>query len=511
MKKMYLLFICFSLLTPQLQFAQTVNGEIISDQNSLTVLKVWGNHQERGYAYGYLLADKIKDVYEGYLVPQFGNGLANAKLMIQQGQVFNIDQEYITEAQAIFNGITDAGVSISNGDYLDILVANTFLDLMGINENFGSAKLKNGCSSLMTWGDATTGSVDAGKAYVSRHLDWTASPYLTNNQVVLIHLPSENDEQPWIMIGFAGQMSVLSGVNNGGQAAFQHMLSDFNESSVMNMPYTPIWFSLRRALEKYDYNNDGTQNVSDIRSALTASTNGFSDGYIITALAGSNQIYDSLIAMVAEVTPNAPTHVFRYNDYEDQIPGDNLYAANYEIKRNDHHHYCSRYNSIATSFTDSTNISMADNWDKMRLYSNSGSGNIQFMQFCPDYRMLVFAWYHNGQPAYQNNPDTFYLDELFSPPVAIRQPKTYSQKRSMKLRPNPANTEITAEIFLSNNSKLLLEIFDSNFNKIKEIIIPEKGKGLHQFKFSLEGRPAGVYIINISGKGFSISEKFVKY
>lgn len=506
-----LLWICFSLLPFGNVFSQQVNGEIISDQNNLTVVKLWGTHQERGYAYGFLLANKIKNIYEGYLMPQFGAGLSGAKLLIQQGQVLSIQPEYITEAQAIYDGMTAAGFSVANGNYLDILVANTFLDLMGLNDNFGTKALKNGCSSLMTWGEATTGSVDAGKAFISRHLDWTASPYLTNNQVLVIHIPSETDEQPWAMIGFAGQMSVLSGVNDGGMATFQHMLSDFNEPSTMNPPYDPIWFSLRRALEKIDYNSDGVQNVNDVRSALAASSHGYSEGYIITALAEADHITDSLIALVAEVTPNTPTHTFRYNNYPDNIPGDNLYAANYEIKRNDHLHYCSRYNGIVSSFTDSTGISKADNWEKMRLYSNSGSGNIQFMQFCPDDRELLLAWHHNGIPGYQNEPDTFNLDELFSPTVSIQSPKPFNKMKSLKLKPNPASSEITAEIFLTAPSSLQIEILDSKQNLIQQMDIEEQAIGKHEFILSLQAQPAGIYFISLKGEYFSVSKKFVKY
>ena len=511
MKKIVFLAILTSLFAAGKMFSQQVNGEIISDQNNLTVVKLWGSHQERGYAYGYLCAQKIKNLYDGYLAPQFGSGLASAKQLIQQGQVLTIAPEYIVEAQAIVDGMTAAGETITNGDYLDILVANSFLDLMGLNSNFGSKELKNGCSSLMTWGDATTGSVDAGKAYVSRHLDWSTSSYLTNNQVLVIHLPSEADEQPWAMIGFAGQMSVLSGANDGGMAAFQHMLSDFNETGTMNPPYDPIWFSLRRALEKSDYNGDGLQDVNDVRSALAASSHGYSEGYIVAALAKADQVTDSLIALVAEVTPNSPTHTYRYNNYADMIPGDNLYAANYEIKRNDHHHYCSRYNNIISSFTDSTAISMADNWDKMRLYSNSGTGNIQFMQFCPDDRLLKLAWNHDLMPGYQNEPDTFHLDELFSPTVSIQAPRQVSKRNSLKLKPNPASNYIYTSIYLTRPSSLTIIIHDSQLNLICQIELEEQPMGHFEHKLNIQDSPVGTYILTIKGDSFSVSKKFVKY
>lgn len=35
--------------------SQPVNGEILSDTNNVTIVKLWGTSEERGFAYGYLL------------------------------------------------------------------------------------------------------------------------------------------------------------------------------------------------------------------------------------------------------------------------------------------------------------------------------------------------------------------------------------------------------------------------------------------------------------------------
>jgi hypothetical protein len=34
------------------------------------------------------------------------------------------------------------------------------------------------------------------------------------------------------------------------------------------MSYEPIWFSLRKAIESADYNQDGLENVNDVRSLI---------------------------------------------------------------------------------------------------------------------------------------------------------------------------------------------------------------------------------------------------
>ncbi len=41
----------------------------------------------------------------------------------------------------------------------------------------------------MSWGDATIGTCLDGKSVISRHLDWTPDPAITENQAIVIHIP----------------------------------------------------------------------------------------------------------------------------------------------------------------------------------------------------------------------------------------------------------------------------------------------------------------------------------
>ena len=51
----------------------TVKGEILADTNNAVFLKVWGNAEERGYAYGYLLNESIIEISEGYIRLSLGS------------------------------------------------------------------------------------------------------------------------------------------------------------------------------------------------------------------------------------------------------------------------------------------------------------------------------------------------------------------------------------------------------------------------------------------------------
>ncbi|MBT3208443.1 MAG: T9SS type A sorting domain-containing protein [Bacteroidetes bacterium] len=486
-----IVFICIVSLST---FAQQINGEILSDTSNITVVKVWGSHQERGFAYGYLLGNGIKDLYTSYIVPQFGSFIPTAKQYISQGDHISIDTIFHQEAQAMIDGMDSAGVDLSGMDYLDILIANSFLDLysLSIMKNIDSL----GCSSLMSWGDATVGTNLNGKSVISRHLDWTPDNSIIANQVIVIHIPSEPNEQAWLLVGFAGQMSVLSGLNESGVSAFQHMMSDFTGSALMNQAYEPIWFSLRKGLEMRDLNNDGFENVGDIRQALEINSNGYAEGFIVASMSPSNASHDSLVAMVAELAPASPKLVFRSNSYSDSIPGDNLYAANSEIKRNDHLNYCSRYYSVINGIADGSDISAEQNWQIMSDYSNSGYGNIQFMQHIPEQQILHLAVHDGNSGAYLNSKKAYDLNELFSAPISIEENDLVVS--DFKIFPNPANDNLNLFFNLKKKQTVNIYIYNSNGKLINENYEMKLEPGKYSYSISLEGLKNGVYFCSLN-------------
>ncbi|MFH2141439.1 MAG: T9SS type A sorting domain-containing protein [Bacteroidota bacterium] len=485
-------------------YAQNVNGVILSDIDNLKVVQVWGNHYERGYAQGYLLANEILDLYTNYLLPQIGSYMPIAKSIIADGVHIQIDNIYVSEAQGVIDGMADAGIDTTGVNYLDILVANSFLDLEGF-PGLKDIDMSNGCSSLMSWGDATINTPLNGKSVISRHLDWGVYPAIINNQVMVAHIPSEIDEQPWVMIGFAGQISALSGVSNSGLGAFQHMLSDFTgQNAQMNQAYEPVWFTIRKSLEISDYNNDGFHDCTDIRDAVSSNNQGYADGYIITGVAASVAVEDSLIAIVAEIAPLAPLMEFRDNSYKDSIPGDNLYAANYAIKRNNLQHYCSRYLGAVYGVDTGINISVQKNWSVMRDYSNSGSGNIQFMQFVPEERYVDITVYRSGSPAYQQDSTRYYLDDLFDVQVSVKNIK--KKNGEIKIAPNPFNktANISFESFEGEECMLILSDLQGRIVKIKGNI------KINQVCLDASDYTRGVYSVKVLGnKGTKLETKIV--
>jgi len=390
----------------------SVNGEIVRTEENIKIIKLWGSHEERGFAYGYLIGDDILKVHNQYIKPLFRGLYKDAKVLLQDSSSFKIPNQYIVEAKGIVAGMKAKGIEMDGFDEWDLLLSNSFLDVMGFAYTLSQGK--HGCSSLISWGEATKGTDLDGQAVISRHVDWSADGALIKNNVVVIHIPSEKNEQPWAMIGFSGQMSALSGVNQNGVGAFQHMVFTSSSSSALFQGYEPIWFSLRKGIETKDHNQDGTDDINDIKSVIESNKNGYADSFIVSVIGNSQE--DNSAAMIAEIDPKKPYYSFRGNEYADSIPGDNLYTANSEFKRKAKNVYCSRYETTIGAIGNGKNIDPEANWNLMRDHSNCaelGFDNVQFMQFVPSELQLKLAVYKNGKHAYLNEPLEIDLRLLF--------------------------------------------------------------------------------------------------
>lgn len=488
-------------------FSQACNGVIVSQNDQLSIIKIWGNHEERGYAYGFLLGDKISDIYDNYIKSQFGSYLPLARQIIQDQEHILIDSIYIIEAKAVIQGMDSANNNSYSMDYVDLLVANSFLDIQGLGAEFSNLNLSNGCSSLISWGDATSNTVLNGKAVITRHLDWSPNTYVIRNQAIVIHFPSETDEQAWIMMGFCGQISALSAVNVSGVSVFQHMLSDYNGQGQMYQHYLPIWFALRKAIETVDYNDDGVHNTEDVRQLLNDNSQGFAEGYIV-ATAAVNSNYDSLTALIAELAPTAPTHTFRTNSFADSIPGDNLYAANYEIKRNLHYHFCSRYNNMRNNIGDGMLISDSANWALMKNFSNQGSSNIQMMQVFPESNILKFAYHNSDSGAYLREPTVFDLTELFTSPVSAPViPNLFMNE--ITVYPNPFDNRTTLSVYSKEMQNISISVLDINGRILQSDLLYSMVKGLNRIELSMDELSSGIYFLRITLKNSVLFEKII--
>jgi len=142
-----------------------------------------------------------------------------------------------------------AGTNTSNLDKVAVLMGNALLDIERLLFKRGSLN----CSALMDWGSATAGTDLNGKSVIIRHLDWQISAALNRNHIIVVHFPSEAAESKWLLVGFSGMISNLSGFNTDF-GAFMNVMDDRTTSAPHNKHFLPVWFALRKAVEATDYN-----------------------------------------------------------------------------------------------------------------------------------------------------------------------------------------------------------------------------------------------------------------
>ena len=475
--------------------AQSGHGIVYADTNNLIVIKVQGTHYERGYAQGELLGSRITDLVENYIKPAFGSDAVynSIKGLIAAGNLFKFDSLYVVEAKGMIDGMNSNNSNPLNLDYVDILLSNSMLDISGIFATKGSME----CSSLMSWGDATAGTDLDGKSIVTRHIDWTVYPVLVRNQAMVIQIPSEENEQPWAQIGFAGMISVLSGFN-ANIGVFQLMMVDNDDHGSQSEHYEPIWFTLRKAIEQKDPNQDNANNVMDVAYCISQQEQeGYADGYIVSALARSTEENDSLIALVAEVTPSVPYITFRSNSYPDSIPGDNLYTANFQIARNNSMHFCFRYNGIKDHIGDGTSISLEFNRDLMKEYS-SLPHNYQFMTYVPEMDLFrVSVRSDTVTPGYMNPYVDFSISDLFQDFLGV---KTMNAENTLKLYPNPANNEVHLDIKASSFNVQITDMTG-------RVVLAKK---INANTLDISTLPKGVYLLRVFFDNKMLSSALIK-
>ena len=236
------------------------------------------------------------------------------------------------------------------------------------------------------------------------------------------------------------------------------------------------------------------KNNLDFRAAALENVNGFADGYIVSAISKNSFQNDSLCAMIAELAPSAPTQIFRDNSYADSIPGDNIYAANYEIKRNDHMHFCFRYDQTknALNAINGENIGRNESWNIMADSSNAGFGNVQMMQYIPEDNELMLAIHAGDAPAYECTPVIYDLNSLFTLTTV-----DVSACADRFIYPNPASDRLNITIYDKNNGPFSIRIFDVNGTAIIDTYSND-----NSIDVDVSNVLQGVYAIKVCGEKF---------
>ena len=490
------------------------------------VLTVWGTHAERGHAAGFLLGEQAKTVFDEYFIDYFCGGSAGLYNYCRNlfTSSFTVDAEYQAEAAAVHDGMVAAGVDLHNEvlgreiDAVDFLVCNAIVDLSQYGDRFNAeGDQPFGCSSLSSWGTSTLEDPElGGHLVITRHLDWSKHPVLTDNAAIVVHLPAEDDEQPWVSMTYAGLMGALSGVSHARVGAFLNMGNV--TTGTQGAPFHPILFALRTGLEKADYNGDGRHGADDIEEAFADRSR---CAAVIVHVADDEGVGSVPVVVECNNAAGVATRTVAENTV---IPGEHLVATNH-FRALYNPVYCSRYQALADSLTANGAMTCARSWDVMAGAAGQPS-NIMAIQFVPSQDVLACAVDTYTQPAYLQTPTVFDLGTLFGDdPAAVEENGGGVHIRSgepdgsvpwaahgstpegiggiiLTAAPNPFRQETVLTYELGVDTSLWLEIFGPTGRRIRAIELGSETVGRHTVSWDgrdARGRKAspGVYLCRL--------------
>ncbi len=487
-----------------LPFFGQVNGglQYIGDK---AILHVWGNHYERGYAQGNLLAAPTLEVFNEFFWTMylFSDPVWYQYLKGYFVDNFNSDPRIVEEAQGLVQGIADSGASLyhiglqRDLDYQDFLCANAFLDLQHISESVRNDDLQLGCASLSSWGISTAqDDLLQGSSVITRWLDWSLFDSLINNPLVVIHHPSEPDEQKWLSVTVPGLLGALTAVTEHGVWA---SLNVGNDHSVYTQTgYDPILFDIRRGLERFDYNQDGFYDANDVSDAIQAGSH--LSGSIIHTLSENQWQVESAV-----VETNNSGTVSRYYDHpEALLQGQNLAATNH-FRALTFPSCCSRYASIKDSLDIDHQVSPKRQWNLM--VGAAGQDNcLAAFQYIPSLGMILWAGASSGLPAYENPAIELYLDDLFDFSTPVDDPIFSTPSIAFSLYPNPVASMAGLKI-QSGSTFDAISVHNIRGQVVFSQHFPDAKT---QAEISLPALPAGVYLLKLSERsGFQATRKLV--
>ena len=485
-----------------MQLSGIVNGHLSQTGNKY-ILHVWGSHQERGYAHGYLMASNIMNMFSDYFFTYVcGSSVANYNYYQQYHQMhFNADTRFVNEAQGILDGMIASGISVyhnglqRNLNVNDILFVNAIVDISGYQQG---KDLELGCSSLSSWGQSTIADPFLqGSIVITRLMDWNRNNTLIANPLLVVHHPSEPDERKWASLTYPGLFGALSAITDNGASAFLNMGNIHTYTDENNL--SNILFDIRSGLERTDANNDGVHSTEDV--LYTVSTGHHIGGTIIHSV---QQWADSSQAAIIE-TNNSGTVRRLHNQYSN-LNADNLAATNH-FRMLYAPEACYRYSRIIDSLSVNPYVSSER---QLTIMKGAGgvSNNLMMIQYQPSNGNILWSVATGTAPAYAELPLELNTDMLFIILTAISDEYVPSAQARLSVYPNPIKPVDQLNI-VSNKQMDRLYIFNLRGQLIQTY--DHIGKNLSVLVSDvLANYPSGVYLAKTEfTDGGSHTEKFL--
>lgn len=472
---------------------------------SSRILQLWGTHYERGYAQGYLLAPEIMTVFNDfywtmytYSDPAFYN-----QLQTFSQQHFNYSQQMYFEAVGMAEGMAASGHSIHHnglGRDLatdDLLLLNTVYDMVTLQGGRKDA-FKLGCASLSSWGVATqSDSLLAGSSVITRFLDTTQNSALIANPLLVVHHPSEANEQAWLGFTYPGMFNPMTVISSTGIFASLNTGSDNYAPNPTNL--SPILWDMRKGVETADYDQNGAAQVHDVYAAI-ASGNHLS-GTIIHTLQESAGVTGSIVIE----TRNGITQFRNYNQ-NGNLPTHHLAATNH-FRLIANPVCCNRYTLIQDSLYANPHINAKRQWQVLSGAAGLET-NLSAVQYIPSTGALLWAAASLSEPAYVRPALQLDTQELFSYATAVIDPQQTPPAARISIYPNPWNG--SRELKLSSSSPVTrVEIYNLKGQAVYAYTppLPQQNLSVPESAGTL---PTGIYFLKTSfTQGQAQVQKFI--
>ncbi len=208
--------------------AETAINGSLRQIGSQQVLRLWGSHYEMGYAHGYLMADKIRDIVDSYVVGYLATGNTVAEKAADYKSrlpLIPLHHTFYSESQDEINGMV-AGMAAS-GKSLFVPSLNRNIDERDIKAFNLFVELYFGCSSFGVWGDATAN----GETIIARNYDFFVDPQgnILKDQILITYEPTGKPK--FVSFAWPGWIGVVTGMNEYGITVMVNAGSGDNSNS----------------------------------------------------------------------------------------------------------------------------------------------------------------------------------------------------------------------------------------------------------------------------------------
>ena len=383
--------------------------------DGIKILYLSGSHYDRGYNHGFYINSRIISLFNEFIL---GNLCKNNDSIYKSCLDFALDHfeyelEFEQEAKGIIDGINDAGISLFNTALQRELDVKDILLMSSIEELYKIFNLKYGCSSISSWGESTKrDSTLRGDLIITRHWDYRRYESMMESLMLIVHNPLENDENEWVSISWAGMIGSCSAMKKQGTGAFLDYGPNWKKDDLPNISkHRPVSLSIRKAIEKKDYNSDGLETTFDVVHALKEFVPFFSS--LIHVVSKNEK--DSQ-AIIIESDNNKKVKI-RFSNDNTEVPDYHLVLTNhfrvlYPLNPDNP---CPRYAGIVDSLQASSFMTRERSWRLLAGAAGQGEWNIYSVSYIPAQNRLrcSFALYSSTKAAYDYKSGYFHLEDLF--------------------------------------------------------------------------------------------------